>query len=236
MESQSTSNPTGKRSSGLDHILDATREAVILHGVRRTTVQDIAARAGISRMTFYRQLGSVDHAVLQTLTREFRRAVVAAAEHTEQTVGAGRPIGDGHADADEHEEAGTARHRLIDFVVEGVRIYAADRMVASILERDPELLIPYLSDRFGASQELILAALAPMISDGVADGSIVASAVTGTMVLLIMQSVALPARILQNRAEYEPVLTELSRLLHAYLAPGLAAGPADRPAGKAATS
>ncbi|MBQ1444521.1 MAG: TetR/AcrR family transcriptional regulator [Renibacterium sp.] len=198
MESQSTSVSSGNRSSAVDRILDATRAAVILHGVRRTTVQDIAARAGISRMTFYRQLGSVDHAVLQTLTREFRNAVAAAT---------------GHA------TGGTGRDRLVSFVLEGVRLYAADEMVASILERDPELLIPYLSDRFGASQELILAALAPLLAAGVADGSIAARSATGTMVLLIMQAVALPARILEARAEYRQVLEELELMLHRYLAP-----------------
>ena len=92
-------------------------------------------------------------------------------------------------------------------------------MVASILERDPELLIPYLSDRFGASQELILAALAPLLAAGVADGSIAARSATGTMVLLIMQAVALPARILEARAEYRQVLEELELMLHRYLAP-----------------
>lgn len=149
-------------------------------------------------MTFYRRLGSVDHAVLQTLTREFRTAVASATERAEGV---------------------TARHRLISFVLEGIRLYAADEMIASILDRDPELLIPYFSDRFGASQELILAALAPLISAGLADGSITVGPVAGTVVLLIMQSVALPARILQRRAEYEAVLTEVELLLHRYLAP-----------------
>lgn len=198
MASQSTRSARLERSASLARILDATKAAVILNGVRRTTVQDIATRAGISRMTFYRRLGSVDQAVLQTLTREIGKAVAAASERAQ-----GR----------------TGRHRLVSFALEGVRLYAADEMVSSILERDPELLIPYLSDRFGASQELVLAALPPLIEAGVADGSIEARATASTMILLLMQSSALPARILQRRGDYEAVLSELELLLHRYLAP-----------------
>src|SRR5690554_5122192 len=103
MASQSTSG--NKRD---DLILDAVRDAVIRHGVRRTTANDIAEGAGISRMTFYRAMGSVDEAVLRTLTREFAL---------------------GTAEAREHATASTARERLVEFAVDSVRTFAHSPLI-----------------------------------------------------------------------------------------------------------
>jgi AcrR family transcriptional regulator len=36
-------------------ILDATRASVLDFGIRRTTLTDVARRAGVSRMTVYRR-------------------------------------------------------------------------------------------------------------------------------------------------------------------------------------
>ena len=38
-----------------DRVLDAARACVLAVGVRRTTVTDVARRAGVSRMTLYRR-------------------------------------------------------------------------------------------------------------------------------------------------------------------------------------
>ena len=37
-------------------VLDAVRDCVLAVGVRRTTLTDVARRAGVSRMTLYRKL------------------------------------------------------------------------------------------------------------------------------------------------------------------------------------
>lgn len=53
-----------------DHpILDAAETCFGRHGVRRTTIEDIAAEAGVSRITVYRQVGSREEIVLRTLLR-----------------------------------------------------------------------------------------------------------------------------------------------------------------------
>ncbi len=134
-----------------EKLLTATRDSVILHGVRRTTANDIAERAGVSRMTFYRRMGSVENAVLQTLTREFRSHAA--------TLRTGTP-------------EGTGREQLVHFAVESVRVFATSPLLASIGERDPEFLIPYVTDRFGSSQQLILDQIGSLIELGTADGSI----------------------------------------------------------------
>lgn len=52
-----------------DVILDAAEDCFALVGVRRTTVDDIATAAGISRVTVYRRIGNRDELVLQVLVR-----------------------------------------------------------------------------------------------------------------------------------------------------------------------
>lgn len=179
-------------------LLAAIRDSVVLHGVRRTTANDIAERAGMSRMTFYRRIGSVENAVLAALTQEFR-SYTASVHH-------GSP-------------AGTGRQQLVHFAVESVRVFATSELLASIAERDPEFLIPYVTDRFGASQQLILDDLHTMLDAGIADGSIEAGSGTPTALLLAVQGVALSSRVLLKMGTFDDTLTELGKMLERYLTP-----------------
>ncbi|GAA5228558.1 TetR/AcrR family transcriptional regulator [Paeniglutamicibacter antarcticus] len=197
MMSQRTNTP------GDQKLLAATRESVILHGVRRTTANDIAERAGISRMTFYRRMGTVENAVLQTLTREFRA-------HTE-SVRTEAP-------------AGSGREQLVHFAVNSVRVFATSQLLASIGERDPEFLIPYVTDRFGSSQQLLLELIDSLLARGVADGSIEATASTSITLLLALQGVALSSKVLINRGDFEDSLTELGAMLKSHLTPATQQG------------
>ena len=188
-------------ASGDEKLLTATREAVIVHGVRRTTANDIAERAGVSRMTFYRRMGSVENAVLQALTREFRF-------HAD-TVRTSTP-------------AGSGREQLVHFAVESLRVFAISPLLASIGERDPEFLIPYVTDRFGSSQQLILEQIDSLIALGTQDGSIESGPGTATTLLLALQGVALSAKVLLKLGTFEENLAEVRRMLERYLAPGSA--------------
>ncbi len=179
-------------------LLRAARDAVVLHGVRRTTANDIAGRAGVSRMTFYRRMGSVDNAVLAALTEEFRSCAGA--------VRAGAP-------------PGSARGQLVHFAAESVRVFATSELLASIAERDPDILVPYVTDRFGAGQQLILDQLRALLEEGVADGSIEAAAGTATTLLLALQGVALSSRVLLKAGAFEDSVAELKKMLERYLTP-----------------
>src|SRR5436305_5395787 len=53
-----------------DAVLDAVRESVLAVGVRRTTLTDVARRAGVSRMTLYRLVPDVESLLLDVLTRD----------------------------------------------------------------------------------------------------------------------------------------------------------------------
>ncbi|MHA6669324.1 TetR/AcrR family transcriptional regulator [Homoserinimonas sp. A447] len=196
MSSHST-NTNGTKHSRDDLILDAVREAVIRHGVRRTTANDIAEGAGISRMTFYRAMGSVDEAVLRTITREFAVST---------------------AEAKSHATAATARERLIDFAVDGVRNFAVSPLIRSIGERDPELLVPYVTDRFGSSQTIVLDAIGAFLAEGEADGTLQPRPGMATAILVTLQGFGFSSKILAARGELESCFAELRTLLNAYLA------------------
>src|SRR5919109_1674305 len=61
---------TEVRSTTRARILDAAFEAVRDFGVSRTTVEDVAQRAGLSRQTVYRYFPSKEHLVLALVLRE----------------------------------------------------------------------------------------------------------------------------------------------------------------------
>ena len=61
-----------------DAVLDATRDCVLAYGVRRTTVSDVARRAGVSRMSIYRRWPDVHMQPEETLQAHLDVQVKAA--------------------------------------------------------------------------------------------------------------------------------------------------------------
>lgn len=133
-------------------ILDATRATVLAVGVRRTTLTDVARRAGVSRMTVYRLVPDVNTLILEVMTRDLG-AVFVAAETAAQ-------------------RRRTARSRLVAVVVEVCRRLPKEPLLKRVLDVDPELLLPYLTDRWGATQRLAAGHVRRIVAEGQADGSI----------------------------------------------------------------
>ena len=141
-----------------DDYLDAAREAILAVGWSRTTLTDIARRAGVSRMTLYRRWPDMQTMLADLMTREWGRVAGESVDLTGAT--------EGRASADD------ALRRITDGVVATVRGLRANELLRRIIDVDPELLLPYLLDRRGRSQELVATALAALIREGQADGSI----------------------------------------------------------------
>lgn len=59
--------------AGLDPFLDAAARCFARHGIKRTSVQDVAQELRVNRTTVYRQVGNVDHQVRLLLARELNR-------------------------------------------------------------------------------------------------------------------------------------------------------------------
>ncbi|WP_211288549.1 TetR family transcriptional regulator [Actinophytocola xinjiangensis] len=108
-----------------ESIIDAALEEFLTYGLRRTNVDVVARRAGVSRATLYRRFVGKDALVQAVLVRESRRFFAAIADAVEGVEG--------------------ARERLVEGFVVGVRHARADRLLNRLLASDPEALLPYLT-------------------------------------------------------------------------------------------
>src|SRR3954452_22177875 len=134
-----------------DGYLDAAREAILAVGWSRTTLTDIARRAGVSRMTLYRRWPDTQTMLADLMTREWGHVV--------------------EASAGEHGGAGML-DRIARGVVATVQSLRANELLRRIVDVDPEVLLPYLLDRRGRSQELVAEILGSLIAQGQSEGTI----------------------------------------------------------------
>lgn len=197
--------PIRHNHSDGDAVLDAVRDCVLAVGVRRTTLTDVARRAGVSRMTLYRRWPDVRSLVGDLMTREW--VAVATGAMPERRPGA------------------DARGLIVDGLVAGVGAFRAHPLFRKIVDVDPELLLPYVLDRRGASQEALIALLADAVREGHADGSVRAGHVErqARALLLIVQSFTLSLRTMTDEDDAdlssEAFLAELRSILERTLTP-----------------
>jgi AcrR family transcriptional regulator len=71
-------NPDRETTSGREGMLDAAESCLQRFGVAKTTVEDVAQAAGLSRATVYRQFGSRDALLLAVAAREADRVATQA--------------------------------------------------------------------------------------------------------------------------------------------------------------
>jgi AcrR family transcriptional regulator len=186
-----------------DTLLDAARTCVLSFGVRRTTLTDIARRAGVSRMTLYRRFADVTSVMAALMTREFGALLAEAA----QSAG----------------DQPNARARLVAGALAGVRALQANPLMRSVLDRDPELLLPYLVERIGSTQRLIETVLVEQIGTGHRDGSIRVGdpVIQARAIFLTGQAFVISHRPSTSDLDDADLLTELGVLIDRALAPTL---------------
>ena len=186
---------TSNRHNGY---LDAARDCILDVGWKRTTLTDVARRAGVSRMTIYRTWPDMQTLLADLMTREWA-GVATAVPHT-----------------------GTTPEEIADGVVAAIRALRGNPLFRRILDVDPELVLPYLLDRRGRSQELILEVLAERIGHGQAAGAIRAGdpRLLARTVVLAAHGLTLSAHTMADEAVTEEDLdAELASLLARGLAP-----------------
>ena len=128
-----------------DDYLDAARDCILDVGWRRTTLTEVARRAGVSRMTIYRSWADMGSLLGDLMTREW--AGIAAASRP----AAGLP---------------TSLDDLAGSLVDLVRALRDNELFVRIVELDPELLLPYLLARPGRSQQALLDLLEEAVRQG----------------------------------------------------------------------
>ena len=134
-----------------DAYLDAARDCILDVGWRRTTLTEVARRAGVSRMTIYRTWADMPQLLGDLMTREWAGVVTTQVQA---------------------EEARPALDRIVAGIAGTVRMLRQNELFVRIVELDPELILPYLFSRRGRSQDLILAITAEAIADGQKRGEI----------------------------------------------------------------
>lgn len=198
----SEASDSGDDATSAELILNAARDLILAVGFRRSTVADVARRAGVSRMTVYRVFPDLSAIWSRLLTDELL-----------DLVGQAR---------DQLAQAPNARTRLIAMAELLVREIPEHALFERALDLDPEVLMPLVVTRFGSSQRAVLAEVEQLLLAGQADGSVRAEldpkAAAGG-VLLVAQSFIFSARAIGTQPAAQAIRAELPQILHRYLAP-----------------
>jgi AcrR family transcriptional regulator len=105
-----------------DRILDGAYEQFSRMGIQRSTMEDVARRSGVSRITVYRRFATKDALVQQVVLRELRR-------YFDQFL------------ADIRQGA-TAADRVVLGFVSSLRAIRGNRLIGGLMETEPEVLVP----------------------------------------------------------------------------------------------
>jgi len=185
-------------------ILNAARACVLAAGVHETTFNDVARRAGVSRMTLYRRYSDVGSLISELLGREFARIL---REHT-------------RIEPDAPPDPRPARQRLVETVLAVVEAFQEDPLMSQVLDAEPEILMPYLFNKFGSTQQIAIDLLAHRLDAGHRDGSIRAGsvAVQAHAIVLTVQSFIVSASA-SSPVPADRLRAELGLILDGYLQP-----------------
>jgi AcrR family transcriptional regulator len=169
-ETIATTPPTGE-DARFDRIAAAALEEFTEHGIRRTSMEDVARRAGVSRMTVFRRFESKRRLVEVVIAREVRRGM----EELDLL----------------WEGAETLEDRLVGGFVFAGR-YARDHaLFDGILRREPEVLLPPLTIDGGPALGLYRSLIADRLQAEVDAGRAVASDVDGVAEVIARLAISL---------------------------------------------
>jgi AcrR family transcriptional regulator len=184
-----------------DTVLDAARDCVLAYGVRRTTLSDVARRAGVSRMSIYRRWPDMRSLVADLMSREWHAVLVHTAKATRRR--------------------GSARGRGVAQMVAVAGALREHPLLRKIRDVDPEVLLPYMLDRRGASQDEMLGFITEAVRAGQQDGSIRRGDPErmARAILLTVQSFTLSSALFTDKYGEADLDAELREALERYLAP-----------------
>ncbi|MCT2582753.1 TetR/AcrR family transcriptional regulator [Actinophytocola gossypii] len=184
-----------------DVLLDAAMECVLSVGVRRTTLSDVARTASVSRMTLYRRFPDVRGMLSALITREFGKILAEANRAAAQEP--------------------TARGQLVVASVHTIRALADNPLMHAVIERDAEMLLPYIMERIGTSQRMTEEFVRAQLAAGRRDGSIRDGdpAVQARSIFLLLQPYVFAIRPSTSDLPLDALLTELAHVLDVVLRP-----------------
>lgn len=108
-----------------ERILDSALELFAVFGLRRTSVDDVAKRAGVTRVTVYRRFQNRDQLVNATLYREYQR-FLAVLDPVVRVVP-------------------TMEERIAEGFLVALRHVQSHPLIGGLLRSEPELVLPALT-------------------------------------------------------------------------------------------
>lgn len=183
-----------------DPVLDAARATVLDFGVRRATLTEVARRAGLSRMTVYRRYSDGNELMRALMSREFGAVLVQAQARAAQLQD---PL-----------------ERVVTGVIDTIEMLMEHPLMLRLLEVDPEMLLPYLTDRVGEFQRAGRHALATWIAEAQRQGAVRSGEpeLLADTLELSFRGLVLSTRTL-TPSDRKQALSEFRRMIECYLTP-----------------
>jgi AcrR family transcriptional regulator len=138
-------------SPSLDPFLDAAATCFARHGVRRTSVQDVARELRVDRTTVYRQVGNVDRMVRLLMARELHQLLAVLPE---SLLGLKGPA------------------VIVDLLATVIAYGRNHPVLAKVLADEPELIGPFLVTEAPALLDQIAALIAPILRAAMDNGEL----------------------------------------------------------------
>jgi AcrR family transcriptional regulator len=182
-------------------ILDAAYTQVMSVGFRRTTVTDVAERAGLSRMTVYRRYPDVTSVLGALMSREFGLLLDRSEQETADVAG--------------------SRERIVAFAVHGLDLLCTHELFLRLLDVDPELLLPYLTQRLGRFPAAFVGRLRERLEHAMSEGTVRRDDPErlALSVQVAMRGFAYAARDGTSRKRRREMLEDLATMLDGLLRP-----------------
>lgn len=121
-------------------IIDAAYELFSRTGIQRASMEDVARRAGVSRITVYRRVESKDALVVRVVRREFRRYLIRFQEDI--------------------AAAATAEDRVVAGFASALRAVRDNPLIGGIMAVEPEVIVPSLVEDDGRTMAAVSAFVA----------------------------------------------------------------------------
>lgn len=140
----------GEVSPGVEEVLDAALAQFEDLGVRRSTIEDIARRAGIDRVTVYRRVGSKDDVTQTVIAREVHRMI-------EEVVAASASLP-------------TFEERIAVAFTTAIQHARKNTLYNRLLALEPDTVLPHLTTQASPLLSIGVAAAAGLIHQAQHDG------------------------------------------------------------------
>jgi AcrR family transcriptional regulator len=179
---QLASDPT-EADPAIEQVLDAALAQFEDLGIRRSTVEDVARRAGIDRVTVYRRVGSKDDLVQAVIAREARRLI----DHVTTAVA----------------DLPTLDERIATTFATAIEWVRTNALYQRVLGLEGDTLLPRLTTHAGpllaTGTEAAVALIEQAHRDGLIDSTAGAQATAETLVRVLHSFVLTPEAVLSLR-------------------------------------